>query len=188
MRIRPLVLAAALGLAPVGARGADLVVWWEQGWYPAEDKAVAELVTAFEEETGRQVELQQPTHDELIDKIEASFAAGQPPDFAYGLPLQTYDDEWAYEDRLVDLTDAIGHFADLFDIDLLEHATLLNGRTGGRGLYGLPMGRDTNHVHVWQSLLEQAGFTLTRYPHGVGGVLGVLVRSGPTRGAQSHGT
>ena len=26
------------------------------------------------------------------------------------------------------------------------------------------MGRDTNHVHVWQSLLEQAGFTLADIP------------------------
>ena len=28
----------------------------------------------------------------------------------------------------------------------------------------LPMGRTTNHVHVWKSLLEQAGFTLEDIP------------------------
>ena len=42
--------------------------------------------------------------------------------------------------------------------------TLLNGTTGRRGLYVLPMGRTTNHVHVWKSLLEQAGFTLADIP------------------------
>ena len=42
--------------------------------------------------------------------------------------------------------------------------TLLDATTGRRALYGLPMGRATNHVHVWKSLLEQAGFTLADIP------------------------
>ena len=41
---------------------------------------------------------------------------------------------------------------------------LLNASTGQKALYGLPMGRSTNHVHVWKSLLEQAGFTLDDIP------------------------
>ena len=41
---------------------------------------------------------------------------------------------------------------------------LLNGRTGKRALYSLPMGRATNHIHVWTSLLERAGFTLADIP------------------------
>jgi multiple sugar transport system substrate-binding protein len=151
-------------VVPLGAKAADLVVWWEEGGYPEEDRAVAELVAAFEQKTGKQVELLQPTEDELFAKIEAALAVGQPPDFAYGILLQNYDDQWAYENRLVDLTDTIGHFSDLFDPDLLARATLLNGRTSGRGLYALPMGRGTNHVHVWQSLLERAGFTFADIP------------------------
>jgi multiple sugar transport system substrate-binding protein len=52
----------------------------------------------------------------------------------------------------------------LFDADLLETSTLLNGRTGRRALYALPIGRVSNHVHVWKSLLEQAGLTLADVP------------------------
>ena len=52
----------------------------------------------------------------------------------------------------------------LLDADLLERSTLLNGRTGQRALYALPMGRVTTHVHVWRSLLEEAGFTLADVP------------------------
>ena len=36
--------------------------------------------------------------------------------------------------------------------------------TGRRGLYLLPMGFATHHVHVWKSLLERAGFTLADIP------------------------
>jgi hypothetical protein len=42
MRGRAVVLAAAIVLAPLGAKAADLVVWWEQGFYPGENEAVAE--------------------------------------------------------------------------------------------------------------------------------------------------
>jgi multiple sugar transport system substrate-binding protein len=52
----------------------------------------------------------------------------------------------------------------LFDADAIEAATYLNGSTGRRGLYALPMGRSSNHIHVWKSLLEQAGFTLDDIP------------------------
>lgn len=52
----------------------------------------------------------------------------------------------------------------MFDPDALEPVTLLDGTTGRRGLYLLPMGLSTHHVHVWKSLLERAGFTLADIP------------------------
>ena len=33
-QLRVLLLAAAIVMAPLGARGADLVVWWEKGQIP----------------------------------------------------------------------------------------------------------------------------------------------------------
>jgi hypothetical protein len=36
------------------------VVWWEKGFYAQEDEAVREIVAAFEQKTGKQVELVQP--------------------------------------------------------------------------------------------------------------------------------
>jgi hypothetical protein len=42
-----------LAIAPLGAKAADFVVWWEEGLYPREDAAVAEVVAAFEQEMAR---------------------------------------------------------------------------------------------------------------------------------------
>jgi ABC-type glycerol-3-phosphate transport system substrate-binding protein len=64
MRVRAVVLAAALVLAPPGARAADLVVWWPEGFYAQEDRALKELVAAFEQKTGKQVELKAPSGSE----------------------------------------------------------------------------------------------------------------------------
>jgi multiple sugar transport system substrate-binding protein len=164
MRRHVVLVALVLILAPVGAGAADLVVWWDEGYYPEEHKAVEEIVAAFEQETGKQVELVFHPDSEHGEAIAAALDAGQPPDFAYGLLFGSYVRPWALDDRLVDLTTAIGHFSDLFDPDALAWLTLRNARTGRKALYGLPMGRTTYHLHVWKSLLKQAGFTVEDIP------------------------
>ena len=163
-RVRAVALAAALIMAPLGARAADLVVWWEKGFYAQEDAAVREIVAAFEQKTGKQVELVQPTQDELPDRVQAALAAGQPPDFVNGTRGEIWVAQWAYQDRLVDLAGVLAPVLDLFDGDTIEVSTLLDGKTGRRGLYALPMGRYSNYVHAWNSLLERAGFTLADIP------------------------
>ena len=108
MRSRTAVLAAMLAMAPLGATAADLVVWWEKGFNPEEDAAVREIIAAFEQGSGKQVELVFQQQEELPDVIAAAFEAGQPPDFAFGHMLQDYVGQWAFEDRLADLSDAVG--------------------------------------------------------------------------------
>jgi multiple sugar transport system substrate-binding protein len=158
-------LAAALMLGPLCAQAADLVVWWEKGFYLQEDEALAEIITAFEQETGKQVELEQPSPIDIGAKAQAAVEAGQPPDFLFGRSTTpAYYGQWAYENRLVDLSDEILPFASLFDPDALSSATLFDATTGRRALYTLPMGINTNHVHVWRNLLEQAGFALENVP------------------------
>ncbi len=61
MRTAAVVLAAMLLLTPLGARAADLVVWWEKGYYAQEDEALREIIAAFEQKTGKQVELVSPS-------------------------------------------------------------------------------------------------------------------------------
>ena len=167
-RLVPALVASALLLAPHGARAADLVVWWEKGFYPQEDAAVREIIAAFEQETGKQVELVRNGRDldQQTAAVQAAIDAGRPPDFLFGQVASNQIPRWAEEGRLVDLTDTIGALKDLFDADTLELSTLRNGRDGRTALYALPMARDTTHVHVWQSLLKQAGLTLNDIPTG----------------------
>src|SRR3954454_20436462 len=88
MQVRAVLLAAALVLAPLGARAADLVVWWEEGSNPREDQAVRETVAAFEQKTGDDVQLtfypgtiRPGTIGELPNRTAAAVEAGHPPDF-----------------------------------------------------------------------------------------------------------
>src|SRR4051812_36256468 len=99
MRVRAVLLATALTLAPPGVRAADLVVWWEKGFNPEEDQAVRETVAAFEQKTGKTVELVFPLFTEATDKVRAAVEDGRPPDFLYGTETWSIYDEWAYEGR-----------------------------------------------------------------------------------------
>jgi ABC-type glycerol-3-phosphate transport system substrate-binding protein len=137
MRSRDFILATLLVLVPIGAQGADLVVWWDEGYYAEEDEAVREIVAAFEQETGGEVELTFQPLDEHPDKIIAAVAAGRPPDFAFGAQLGNLIGGWALDDRLVDLTETVGAFSNLFEPDALAWWTFENGRTGQRALYAL---------------------------------------------------
>jgi multiple sugar transport system substrate-binding protein len=165
MRIVTAVLATALATAPLGAESADLVVWWEEGQSDEEDQAVREIVAAFEQKTGKQVELVLEEHEQLRADTLAAIEAGlRPPDFIFTVIGIERRDQWAYEGRLVELTDAVGPMSELFVPYALERFTLFDGTTGQRGLYALPIGLSTFHVHVWKSLLERAGLTLEDIP------------------------
>jgi multiple sugar transport system substrate-binding protein len=158
------VTYAALMIPSLSAEAADLVVWWEKGFYPQADEAVAEIVAAFEQETGKQVELVQPAQDQIVKRAASALQAGAPPDFLFSSVIETSAARWAYDDRVVELGGVLGPVLNLFDADSIEVSTLLNGKTGQRALYALPVGRISNHVHVWKSLLERAGFTIDDIP------------------------
>jgi multiple sugar transport system substrate-binding protein len=164
MYAHAVLVTLALILAPLGARAADLVVWWQEGYHPQEDAAVREVAAAFEQETGKQVELVFYPMEALPDQIAAALEAGRPPDFAFGFWASDHIAEWAFDDRLVDLTETVGSLSNLFDPAQLDRATLLNATTGQKAIYGLPMGQLPHLTHVWKSLLEQAGFTLEDIP------------------------
>ena len=136
-----------------------------KGFYAQEDEAVREIVAAFEQKTGKQVELVLPC---------AGRAAGQGPGGDRGRAAARF----RVRRRLTTISSASGPTRTGWSTSRTPSgrsrtcsiptrstcATLLDATTGRRGLYALPMGRDTNHVHVWKSLLEQAGFTLADIP------------------------
>jgi multiple sugar transport system substrate-binding protein len=165
MWVRAVILAATLVLAPLVARAADLVVWWEEGRYPAEDAAFREIVATFEQKTSSRVDLTFISDSDLPGRAAAAIEADHPPDIVNGADVAyIYYPRWAQEGRLADLTDTIGPLADQFDRDALDEALLLDATTGRRGLHALPLGRISNHIHVWRSLLERTGSTLADVP------------------------
>ena len=117
-------------------------------------------------EDGKEVELVLHPEQELPDKVVAALEAGEPPDFVFSCWL-------APALRSMGLRGSARRshgrrrplFGSVRSRCSSTAATLLNATTGRassvRAADGL---RSTHHVHVWKSLLEQAGFTLADIP------------------------
>jgi ABC-type glycerol-3-phosphate transport system substrate-binding protein len=75
------LIIAALILAPLGAQAADLVVWWDKGFYQQEDEAVRDIITAFEQDSGKQVELVQAAQNEIVRRRRPRSMPGSHPIF-----------------------------------------------------------------------------------------------------------
>ena len=95
-----------------------------------------------------------------------------------------YIAQWAFDDRLVDLSDAVGHFADLFDPDVLDWVTLAQRKHRPRG----PVRAADGPYDQPRPRLEEppgaGGLHARGHSEGVGRFLVVLVRPGAAGGAQ----
>jgi ABC-type glycerol-3-phosphate transport system substrate-binding protein len=77
-------------MAPLGARGADLVVWWDEGFTAEEAEGAAAVVDAFEQESGKKVDLVLYPQLEFPREALAALEANRPPDLAFGVDLAEY--------------------------------------------------------------------------------------------------
>lgn len=159
------LVAASLLVAGQVAAQERLTVWWNKGFYPAEDAALATAIQRFEEATNIQVDLSKFTTHDVIPKTVAALAAGNPPDVAYG---DLFDFQvtgrWAYENKLADLSSVINPIRARFAPQTVETTFLHNSVTNRRAYYAFPLRQQTIHIHYWVDMLTEAGLTAADIP------------------------
>jgi multiple sugar transport system substrate-binding protein len=160
-----LAAIAAAAFCSAAAAQETLVVYFAKGFYPAEDKAVDDLVDKFQKKTGVKVELSRYSPQEMIPKTVAALDAGSPPDVVYG---DVFDfqvaGKWAYEGRLEDLSDILTPMKAKFLPNTLETTYMYNDKTKKRAYYAFPLKRQTMHIQYWRDMLAEAGFKESDIP------------------------
>src|SRR3954470_12527257 len=164
--LRKLLAAAVLGaFCSAVAAQESLVVYWTKGFYPAEDKALDEMVEKFQKKTGVKVELSRYSPQETITKTVAALDAGTPPDVVYG---DVFDcqvaGKWAFEGRLEDLSDILAPMKGQFLPNTLETTYMYNDKTKKRAYYAFPLKRQTMHIQYWKDMLAEAGYKESDIP------------------------
>jgi multiple sugar transport system substrate-binding protein len=71
----------------------------------------------------------------------------------------------AWQDKLLDVSDIIDTQKAQFSENALAGRRLYNGTTKKRSYYGVPMKVATTTFHVWQSLVEKAGYKVSDIPN-----------------------
>lgn len=157
-------LAIALSSTP-GFAQEKLSVWWEKGFYKAEDEALLVAIRKYEAKTGIKVELSQYGAQEMAAKLVAAVDSGSPPDVAYADALDMqFAGKWAFDGKLEDISDLIEPLKGRFSPNTIETVLLVNNKTGKRAYYAFPIRQQTLQVQYWKDMLGVAGFKESDIP------------------------
>jgi len=159
------VAGAAMLVAGVASAQEKVTVWFEKGFYKAEDDALFSLIKKFEDKFKIKVDLSLYGTQEIIPKSVAAMDAGSPPDVAFG---NVFDfqatGKWAFDGKLEDLSSVINPIANRFEPAALSTTFLLNGKTGTRSYFAFPVKQQTMHIQYWKDMLAEAGFKESDIP------------------------
>jgi len=163
--VRSLLAATCLVGTAGAAIAADLQIWWNKSYYPEEDQQFDKIVKEFQAKTGKTVEYVMYTNEDVPRKVVAALTANQPPDLSYAFLFDLqHTARWAFEDVLEDVSDVVDTIRPHLLPSAIEAVTLLNGKTGKKSVYAMPVAQQIEHVHVWRDMLEQAGLKMDQIP------------------------
>ncbi len=161
---RRTLMASAGALAASGTRraraaGQTVTVWWNQGFYQAEDQAVKDSIAAWEKLSGNKIELTFLPVADVTAKIISAMTIGDVPDLIYsdtGQNLIVPQASW--NDKLVDVSDVVETQKSQYLQTALDSSSFYNNTTKKRSYYGVPVKGATVMIEVWRPLLEEAGY------------------------------
>ena len=159
------LLAASALKRPALAASTTLTVWWNQGFYPAEDAAFHSLIAAWEKSTGNHIDLTLLPGQALNEKIISALTSGEVPDLMYAdnAPAQIVPQN-AWHGKLLDLTDVVATQKSELSPTAIQSAQFYNAQEKKRGFYGVPFKGATLNIPVWKSLIEKAGYKVSDMP------------------------
>jgi multiple sugar transport system substrate-binding protein len=153
--------AAATVARPRSAKAAgELTVWWSQGFYEAENKAVIDSFAAWEKQTGTKVNLTIINSPDIVTKLTAAVQVADVPDLVHPITLSPFlASRLAWDDKLEDLTDVIeSQKAEYHQIAILG-SRYYNAKLKKHAHYTVPIKCGTLLEQAWRPLIEEAGFT-----------------------------
>ena len=166
------VLRASLGLAAAGALARPYIanaqaktasVWWAQGFVPEEDDAFNKLVADYEKVSGNKLETSIVPFAPLRQKIISAITSGVVPDLATVTPLEAACLQ-AWEGHLVDVTDVVETQKAKMLPAVLAAVNCYDKVEKRRSYYAVPHAASVTPFHIWQTLVEKAGYKMSDIP------------------------
>jgi len=168
------VLRGSVGLAAAGtfarpyianAQAKTATVWWTQGFVPEEDESFRNMVANYEKASGNKISASLVPFGPLMQKIVSAITTGDVPDvMSHDIANQTVIPQNAWHDKLVDLTDIVEPLKSQFVPTVNLATQYYNNTTKKRGTYLAPFKLAVLPFHIWNSMVEKAGFKLSDAP------------------------
>ena len=154
--------AAATALArPRRAKAAgEVTVWWTQGFYEQENKAVVDAMADFEKRTGTKVNLSIINGPDIITKLIAGMQVGDVPDLVHSVTGDRFlVPRAAWNDQLEDLSDVLDTQKAEFIPTAIDASRFYNAKTKKYSFYSVPIKCSTLLNSVWRPMVVEAGFS-----------------------------
>ena len=165
--LRSSLAAAAVGALArpyiVNAADATAEVWWTQGFIPEEDESIKKIVADYEKASGNTIELSIMPFAPQRQKIVSAVTSGVVPDLFWNNPGEIIALH-AWDDKLVDVSDVIETQREEFTETALLNVNCYNSVEKKRSFYGVPLTMDVLPNHIWQPLVEKAGYKIEDIP------------------------
>jgi multiple sugar transport system substrate-binding protein len=160
------IVAGSLIARPYLASGAaakTATAWWVQGFAEQEDIAFKKLVADYEKASGNTIDYTIVPYAPIRQKIVSAVTSGVVPDLFQNTPAEIIA-LYAYQDRLVDVSDVVETQREEFTETALLTARCYNNVEKKRSFYGVPYTVGSGMNHIWRSLVERAGYQMSDIP------------------------
>ncbi|HZB92798.1 MAG TPA: ABC transporter substrate-binding protein [Stellaceae bacterium] len=168
------LLRASVGIAAAGTLARPFIanaaattasVWWTQGFVPEEDVSFRNMVADYEKASGNKIDYSIVPFAPLMQKLVSALTSGDVPDvMTHDIADASLVPQNAWHDRLVDITDVVEtQKAHLHPTALLA-SQYYNSATRKRSFYYAPYKTSVLPFHIWNSLVEKAGYKLSDAP------------------------
>ena len=168
------MLGGSLGLAAAGTLARPFVanaaaktasVWWTQGFISEEDASFRAMVAGYEKASGNKIDLSIIPFAPIRQKIISALTTGGVPDvmtnYNAGVTIVPQN---AWNDKLVDLSDVVETQKSHYHPTALLASQYYNNVTKKRSCYYVPIATFVLPFHIWNSLVEKAGYKVSDAP------------------------
>jgi multiple sugar transport system substrate-binding protein len=160
-----LVAAGALARPYIAnAAATTATAWFAQGFIPSEDTALRKMVADYEKASGNTIDLSILPFVALRQKAVAAVATGVAPDVMEDADF-SFTPLNAWNDKLLDVSDIVETQKSQYSEIVLLGRHLYNNVKKEHSYYGVPMKVASTTFHIWQSLVEKAGYKMSDIPN-----------------------
>jgi multiple sugar transport system substrate-binding protein len=147
------------------AQAKTAAVWWTQGFVKEEDDAFKKLVDGYAKASGNKIDYTISPFAPLGQKVISALTSGDVPDLIShdGSPQRILPQN-AWVDKLVDVSDVVETQKPHYHPTAVLGSQYYNSVAKRRAHYFAPYKVSVAPFHVWNSLVEKAGYTLSDAP------------------------
>ena len=161
-----LAIAAAGSLARpyiANAAAKTAIVWWVQGFAQEEDVSIKKIFADYEKASGNTIDYSIVPYAPHRQKVISAMTSGEVPDLFPANPAEVAS-LFAWQGKLTDVSDVVETQKAQYSDTALLSAQCYNNDTKQRSFYGVPFTGATLPFHIWNSLVEKAGYKLSDAP------------------------